>query len=137
MIFTGKRLFVIALLWPLFYSGFAENPENVLIYDGVTIKLESDRQFIDLGERKQGSAISVHLKVKNTSDKVLLISNVRGSCGLSVPSWPRQPVEPGSESLIQLRYDSSRPGPINRNIIIHANTSTSTTVLTIHGNVVP
>jgi hypothetical protein len=117
-------------------SVFALN-DYVLVFDGKDLVLSSEVDYIELGEVLAGSNCSRTIRIKNSSQEVLWIANVRGSCGLSVPLWPRDYVDPGKEATIQIRYDCSRPGPINRNITIHANTSNAKTIFSVRGRVIP
>lgn len=133
VIFAGKYLLIFTTL--LVSHSFAETP-YVLNFDGVELQLADGREVIDLGEISQGSAASVAITLHNRSTIPLSVVNVRSSCGLSIPAWPRQPIEPGGEARIQLRYDSTRPGPINRILTIHANTYHSTTHLSVQGIVI-
>ncbi len=123
----------------LLFSGgwvFSENPP-VLNFTGNELVFSEKEAVIDFGEVKQGELCVVSIGVKNSSRKILHIANIRGSCALSIPSWPRKNLEPGEEGVIQVRYDSSRPGPFNRHLTIHANTDTSVTVLKIKGVIIP
>lgn len=116
---------------------YASPPPNayVLQYDGDSIQLKDPPNLIDLGMSPQGRALQWSMKVENNSDQVLLISNVRGSCGFQVLSWPRDPVLPGNSGTIQMRYDASRKGSFSRNLTISANTYNSVTIIPVRGEV--
>ncbi len=107
----------------------------ILVFDGDTLLLSDNQQDLSLGIVEQGAVCGTQLEIQNKSDKVLFVANVRGSCGLSIPAWPRKPLAPGEKAIIQLRYDSNRPGIINRNLTIHANTRSSSTILRVRGEV--
>jgi len=72
----------------------------------------------------------------NTGKEPLILSNVRSSCGCTVPSWPREPILPGKSAAIKVKYNTDRPGIINKNVTVNSNARTSTVVLSIKGNVV-
>lgn len=108
-----------------------------LVFDGVELVFSEEKNSMDMGKVQQGGACVARITVKNASERVLRIASVRGSCALSVPTWPRKDIQPGEEGVIQIRYDSSRPGPFHRNVIIHANTQTSVTVLKVQGEIIP
>ncbi len=65
----------------------------------------------------------------------LVVSNVKTSCGCTVPEWPRKPVKPGSKGEIKIKYDSASPGTFNKEIKVHFNGSGSPAVLRIKGQV--
>lgn len=112
--------------------------QNVYLmkFDGVLLSLPENIERIDLGTTIKGEVSSAAVKVINESNTTLLIANVRGSCGLSIPAWPRNPIAPGEEAIIQIRFDSNRPGVIIRNITISANTANSSTVVKVSGEVI-
>ena len=99
------------------------------------LKVESDTIAYDT--IIQNSNTTKRIIVMNEGNLPLQIFSVRSSCGVSAPSWPRQPIEPGDKAFIQIRYDSSNLGPINRNLIIHSNSPESTKTISIKGYVVP
>lgn len=71
----------------------------------------------------------------NTGKEPLILTNVRSSCGCTVPSWPREPILPGKSEIIKVEYKTNRPGPINKTVTVTSNAKTSTVVLKITGNV--
>ena len=73
---------------------------------------------------------------KNTGKAPLIISNAQGSCGCTVPEWPKEPIAPGKSAVIKVKYDTKRPGPINKTITVTSNAKAEPTkVLTIVGTV--
>ncbi|MFN2394653.1 MAG: DUF1573 domain-containing protein [Bacteroidales bacterium] len=136
-----KNLLISTIL-VFFFSSFLsyssdEKSELRLIYDGMELRFMDGENFIDFGQIKHDHNVSVRIKVENQSAKVLQITNVRSSCGISLPAWPRDPLLPGDFALIQLKYDSSRLGSFTRNITIHANTTDSRTVIELRGEIIP
>ncbi len=51
----------------------------------------------------------------------MLISNSRGSCGCTVPEWPKEPIAPGATGTIKVKYDTMRTGAINKSVTISSN----------------
>jgi hypothetical protein len=51
----------------------------------------------------------------------LVISNAKGSCGCTVPEWPKEPIAPGASASIKVKYDTKRPGAINKSVTITSN----------------
>ena len=110
---------------------------HTLIFDGKKLKLSSKDTLIDLGELKVQNNASFRITVINESSVSFLISNVRGSCGLSIPSWPRNAMEPGEEQNIQIRFDASNPGNYTKILTIHSNTHNSRTVIPVVAEIIP
>ncbi len=71
----------------------------------------------------------------NTGKEPLVLSNVRSSCGCTVPSWPKEPILPGKTGVIDVKYNTSRAGVINKSVVVTSNAKTSTVTLQIKGEV--
>lgn len=100
-------------------------------------QLQTDKKVINYDTIIENSNTTSRIILTNEGDTTLQVYNVRSSCGVSVPAWPRQPIEPGEEAFIQMKYNSSRLGPINRKLIIHSNSPENTRIIKIEGYVVP
>lgn len=73
---------------------------------------------------------------KNEGTEPLVISNAKGSCGCTVPSWPKEPIAPGKSAKIDVTYDTKRVGPISKSVTITSNAvNTPVKVLRISGTV--
>ena len=108
---TIRLFFVLMLL-----SGFAANAQS-----GATIKFE--KLVHDYGELIAGDPAEVEFKFTNTGNEPLLLSNVRSTCGCTVPTWPHEPILPGKSAVIKVKYDSNRVGAINKQITVESNAS--------------
>lgn len=74
----------------------------------------------------------------NTGDQPLVITNVRSTCGCTVPSKPEAPIMPGKTGKIDVQYNMS-PGRISRTITVESNAvnyENGTVPLRIKGEVV-
>ena len=101
-------------------------------------KIEFSKETHDYGTIKNGANGECVFEFKNTGDAPLLISNSRGSCGCTVPEWPKEPIAPGAKGTIKVKYDTKRPGPINKSVTINSNAvNEPTKVIRIKGNVLP
>ncbi len=85
---------------------------------------------------KKGSDGACEFKFKNTGKEPLILSNVRSSCGCTVPTWPKDPILPGKTGVINVVYDTQRVGGIYKSITVLSNAKTSTVVLSIKGMVI-
>ncbi len=76
---------------------------------------------VDYGTIEQhGEPLRV-VKFTNTGTEPLVIKNARGSCGCTVPTWPKEPILPGESSEIEIRYATNRLGKINKKVTITTN----------------
>jgi hypothetical protein len=91
----------------------------------------------DFGTVKEGEQVRHTFKFKNTGDKNLILINVKGSCGCTVPEdWPKDPIEPGGTGEIKVVFDSQgRVGNVKKNVRVEANTNPSLSLLSITGEV--
>lgn len=89
----------------------------------------------DYGTIKQGADGGCEFRFKNTGKEPLVISNARGSCGCTVPTWPKEPVMKGQTGTIKVHYDTKRVGAFTKTVTIESNAKTTPLVLTIKGTV--
>ena len=89
----------------------------------------------DYGTIEYGANGECEFKFTNTGKEPLLLSNVRSSCGCTVPEWPKEPIMPGQTSAIKVRYNTSRVGTINKTITVTSNATEPTVTLSIRGYV--
>ena len=123
-----KVTLVLGLLMAFAFSSYAQQ------VGGAEISFAKDVH--DFGKMKQYGDASTEFKFTNNGDQPLIISNCKGSCGCTVPTWPRQPIAPGASASIKVKYDSKRVGPINKSVTITSNaTNTPTKVIRITGNI--
>ena len=92
---------------------------------------------VDYGEIERGAERLRTVSFTNTGDSPLVIKNARGSCGCTVPDWPKDPIMPGESSELSISYDTNRLGNINRTIRVTTNEGSDPHVLLIRGKVVP
>lgn len=91
----------------------------------------------DYGTIIQGADGNCEFKFKNTGKEPLILSNVVSSCGCTVPSWNREPIMPGKEGVIKVKYDTNRIGVISKQITVMSNAKTDRVVLQIAGKIEP
>lgn len=89
----------------------------------------------DYGTIVQGSDGSCEFKFLNEGKSPLILSNVRASCGCTVPSWTREPVLPGKEGVIKVTYNTNNVGSFSKAITVNSNAKNSEVILSIKGNV--
>lgn len=90
----------------------------------------------DFGEIEEGTVAKHDFVFKNTGDAPLIITNAAGSCGCTVPQWPREPIAPGEEGTIHVEFNSQgRTGNQQKQVTLNANTQPNTMVLKISAQV--
>jgi hypothetical protein len=97
-------------------------------------QIEFEQTAIDYGEIERNADGLREFTFTNTGDAPLLISSARGSCGCTVPSFPREPIEPGASNVIKVKYDTNRIGAFTKYVTLTTNALENPTVrLTIRG----
>ncbi|MEO1437020.1 MAG: DUF1573 domain-containing protein [Bacteroidota bacterium] len=69
----------------------------------------------------------------NDGTEPLVIKYAKGSCGCTVPEYPKQPIMPGESGEIKVKYDTKRIGPFNKSVRITTNISETPLILKIKG----
>lgn len=101
-----RKLILVALF--AFYSSQAQ-------------EISFEKELHDFGTFQQNGDGLYEFKFTNTGDAPLIISNSKGSCGCTVPVWPKEPIGPGKSNVIRVKYDTKRIGAFNKSITITSN----------------
>lgn len=113
------------------------NPMNE-IPQGPKTSMEFADMEHDFGKINQDSENKYVFKFKNTGDEPLVINGAQGSCGCTVPSYPKEPIAPGEEGDIEVVYSPGKQeNQQQKTVTITANTEPTTTVLKISAFVEP
>ncbi len=107
---------------------------------GPLTTLTFDETEYDFGMVMEGEKVEHIYKFTNTGDEPLVISNAKGSCGCTVPEWPREAIAPGGKGEIKVVFDSKNKGKVGgglqtKTVTITANTDPQNTTLRIKGKV--
>ena len=90
----------------------------------------------DFGNIQQDSENTHIFTFTNTGNEPLIIEKAKGSCGCTVPEYPKEPIAPGESNEIKVVY---KPGKQKNNqakkVTVTANTDPVQTILTIKANV--
>lgn len=96
-----------------------------------------EEEVFDFGNITQGEKVAHTFKFKNTGDADLVIVSAKGSCGCTVPEWPKQPIAPGAEGEIHVVFNSEgKQGKQHKNVSIVANTEPATTAIALKGDII-
>lgn len=90
----------------------------------------------DFGKIKAGDKVKYSFKFKNSGKEPLIINSAKGSCGCTVPNYPKEPVAPGAEGVIDVEFNSAgKSGAQTKTVTLNANTDPNPTRLTIKAEV--
>ncbi|HOY49967.1 MAG TPA: DUF1573 domain-containing protein [Flavobacteriales bacterium] len=136
-----RSLLSMAFLAMGFVALHAQTPQPASTEQNWTPAIEFEKETHDYGTIKNGADGTCEFKFKNTGKEPFVISNARGSCGCTVPDWPKEPIGPGKSGVVKVSYDTKRSGAINKNVTLTiqnmAKDKTGTKMIYIKGNVEP
>ena len=95
-----------------------------------------DKTIINYGTIDKGANGVRDFVFTNTGNAPLIISNVKSTCGCTIPKKPEKPILPGESDKIQVKYDTKRIGFIRKSISVTSNASNPSVVLKITGQVI-
>ena len=102
----------------------AQKMEEVKPIDPNAPEIAFENEMHDYGTIKQGADGTCEFKFKNTGKDPLIISNAKGSCGCTVPTWPKEPVMKGQTGVIKVHYDTNRVGAFTKTVTLNSNAKT-------------
>ncbi len=103
---------------------------------GPTTTMEFGETTFDFGTVQEGEVVSHTFSFTNSGNEALILSDAKGSCGCTVPTWPREPIAPGETGEIVVEFNSrGKVGPRNQKVTLTANTTPPQTFLTLSGTV--
>ncbi|MEL7021356.1 MAG: DUF1573 domain-containing protein [Bacteroidota bacterium] len=105
---------------------------------GPTTTITFAETEFNFGTVTEGEKVSHTYSFTNTGAEPLILSNAKGSCGCTVPQWPKEPIAPGESGEITVEFNSkNKKGQRNQKVTVTANTNPAQTVILLKGNVEP
>ncbi len=123
-----KRFWLSLSLVATGFFAFAQEENNP---NAPVIKFEKEE--IDYGTIDQNADGTRQFVFTNEGKEPLIINNATGSCGCTVPTWPREPIAAGEKGIIKVQYDTKRTGSFTKSVTINSNAKTPEKVLRIKG----
>jgi hypothetical protein len=120
---TMKKAISTFGLMALFLFGFNAKAQSDAQPATNKSEITFEKEVHDYGKIKQGANGDCVFEFKNTGTEPLIISKAKGSCGCTVPDWPKEPIMPGKTGSIKVTYDTKRVGPINKSVTVESNAS--------------
>ena len=122
-----KKLLLFAmLLFCGINAAMAQNPAEI----------KFDKVVHDFGKFKEQDAVqSCTFTFTNVGEQPLVINQAIASCGCTVPSYPKEPIQPGKKGEIKVTYNGTgKPfGHFKKSITVRTNGKEELTRLYIKG----
>jgi len=101
--------------------------------------IQFDKNNHDFGEIQEGDVAETEFMFTNVGKSELIISDASGSCGCTVPDYPKNiPIKPGESGKIKVKFDSNnRPGMQRKAVTLITNTLKGKQILNIKSIVIP
>ncbi len=133
-----KKLFALALCLTLgltFSFAQADVTETTAKTAASGPVMEFESTEVDYGNIIQESDPFRYFSFTNTGDSPLVIKHAKGSCGCTVPTYPKEPILPGETAQVKVRYDTKRVGPFTKTVTLTTNEEVEKRILRIKGKV--
>lgn len=99
--------------------------------------MKFEEETHDFGRITQGEKVAYSFKFKNTGSANLLISAANGSCGCTIPEYPKKPIAPGEEAAINVVFNSEgKSGMAEKSVTLVTNCEPSTRIIYIKANII-
>ncbi len=129
-----KKIITIMVLGFLTFTMNAqEKQETEKTKDSNAPAFEFVTEVIDYGKIALNADGVRTFKFKNVGKSPLVISDVKSSCGCTVPKKPTEPIMPGESGEIEVKYATNRPGGFSKTITVSSNAGEPVKTLQIKG----
>ncbi|WP_242091575.1 DUF1573 domain-containing protein [Aestuariivivens sediminicola] len=100
--------------------------------------IEFDKTEHDFGEIEAKTNVETVFKYTNTGEAPLVITDIKSSCGCTVPKdWSRDPLAPGDSGEFTVKFNGSGTNKVSKTITVTANTEKGTETVKITAFVKP
>lgn len=99
--------------------------------------MEFEETAFDFGTINRGENVEHTFTFKNTGKAPLVITNATSTCGCTVPTWTKDPIQPGDTGELVVKYNGSGSNAVTKKVTIKSNTEKGSEVVTINAFVKP
>jgi hypothetical protein len=100
------------------------------------VEITFEAEEFNFGTIKQGESVTHEFTFTNTGKENLILTNAQGSCGCTVPVWPKEPIGKGQKGSIKVTFNSAgKMGMQDKTVTITSNAKNSPRVLHLKGTV--
>jgi len=118
-----------------------KNVEQAAVRDANSTKFPAitfDKTEHDFGEIEAKAAVETVFSYTNTGEAPLVITNIKSSCGCTVPSdWSKEPLSPGETGKFTVKFNGSGKNSVSKTVTVTANTATGKETVKIKAFVKP
>ena len=135
-----KVLFL--MIFSLAYNLSFLNAQDIAVNDIPTLVKDNNSSLLwdktthDFGIIPQGIPVEVEFTLTNNGKEVLLIKEVKTTCGCTVAGFSQDPILPGENTIIKATYNAKKEGAINKVVKVYTNQNENFIPLKLKGEVV-
>jgi hypothetical protein len=116
--------------------GIPEQEKKVVPADGKYPVMTFDKTEHDFGTITPDSKVDYSFQFKNTGEADLIITRAVGSCGCTIPEYPKTPIKVGESAKIDVSFNSAgKHGNQQKSITIYTNTKAGVESLIIKASI--
>ncbi len=105
---------------------------------GATPVMTFDKKEHDFGEIEAKTKVETTFSYTNTGDAPLVITNIKSSCGCTIPQdWSREPLAPGEKGEFTVKFNGSGKNKVSKTVTVTANTKSGKETVRISAFVKP
>lgn len=95
-----------------------------------------EAEEFNFGTIKQGESVTHEFSFTNSGKDDLIITNAQGSCGCTVPQYPKEAIQKGGKGTIKVTFNSAgKMGMQDKTVTITSNAKNSPRILHLKGTV--
>ncbi|MDP3642553.1 MAG: DUF1573 domain-containing protein [Bacteroidota bacterium] len=107
--------------------------KGTVSHNDASISFSNDKY--DFGTIPYKKEATYSFEFSNSGKTMLIINNIKTSCGCTVPEWSKEPIRPGRKGQITIKYGAEYPGVFHKTIDVIYNGLESHYSLEIKGEV--
>jgi len=121
-------------------TSLVSNPHTASGLDTVAAEMKPVMMFTDtthsFGKIHEGEVVSHEFNFTNNGKTPLVISSASGSCGCTVPEYPKDPILPGQSASLKVTFNSAgKSGHQEKSVTLTTNTIEGRRMLYIQAEV--
>ncbi|WP_138433891.1 DUF1573 domain-containing protein [Winogradskyella algicola] len=93
--------------------------------------IELDKTVHDFGTIENGTPVETIFKYTNKGNSMLVVSNIKSTCGCTVPSNYTKEVAPGETGQFTVKFNGKGNGKVSKSLTMTTNTEKGTEVVKI------
>lgn len=98
--------------------------------------LKLDKEVHDFGTIVNGTPVETIFKYTNTGNSMLVVSNIKSTCGCTVPSNYTKEVAPGETGQFTVKFNGKGSGKVSKSLTMTTNTEKGTQIVKITAMVI-